>query len=170
MIKKVIFIFGVRWPLLIKNVRISTKLFFASFSENVVFFEKIVKWKNIQNLISHKKGYIHFHHQTPPPFQKRLSPQIGLSSIFSENTAFLKKLLYNKTSSPGRFRFAQKCILGEWLYNVTKGIGLVYNVSKSSIGCWKVFGSDCLRRSVQSGHMVAEGGVKPLSAIICLMK
>ncbi len=34
----------------------------------------------------------------------------------------------------------------------------------------KVCGNDYLRRSVQSGHMVAERGVKPLSTIICLMK
>ncbi len=74
------------------------------------------------------------------------------------------------TSSPGKLRFAQKCILDEWLYNVIKGVGRVYSVSKSSIGCWKMCGNDCLRWSVQSGYMVAEVGVKPLSAIICLMK
>ncbi len=28
------------------------------------------------------------------------------------------------TSSPGKLRFAQKCILGEWLYNVTKGVNV----------------------------------------------
>ncbi len=77
---------------------------------------------------------------------------------------------YIETSSPGKLRFARKCIPGEWLYNVTKGIGCVYNMSKRSIGCWKVCGNDCMRQSVQSGHMVADGGVKPLSAIICLMK
>ncbi len=36
----------------------------------------------------------------------------------------LKKKLY-KTSSSGKLCFAQKCILGEWLYNVTKCIGRV---------------------------------------------
>ncbi len=68
------------------------------------------------------------------------------------------------------------------IYNVTKGIGRVCSVSNSSAGCWKVCGDDCprridcprksdyLRRIVQSGHMVAERGVKPLSAIACLMK
>ncbi len=74
------------------------------------------------------------------------------------------------TSSPAKLRFAQKCILGEWLYNVTKGIGRVCSVLKRSIGCWKMCGNDCLRWCVQSGYMVAEGGVKPLFAIICLMK
>ncbi len=53
---------------------------------------------------------------------------------------------------------------------VTKGVGCVYSVSKSSIGCSKVCRNDYLRRSVQSDHMVAEGYVKPLSAIICLTK
>ncbi len=46
----------------------------------------------------------------------------------------------------------------------------VYSASKSSIGCWKACGNYCLRRSIPSGHMVAEGGVKPLSAMICLTK
>ncbi len=36
------------------------KLFFAVFSENTSFFEKIVEYKNIQHQISDKKGYIHF--------------------------------------------------------------------------------------------------------------
>ncbi len=97
-----------------------------------------------------------------------------LTHIFLRSRNFdLSKLLdkfYIITSSPGKLHFAQKCILGEWLYNVTKGIGCVCSVSKSSIGCWKVCGNDRLRCSVQSGHMVAEGSVKPLSVIICLMK
>ncbi len=71
---------------------------------------------------------------------------------------------------PGKLRFAQKCINGKWLYYVTKGVGSVYSVLKSSTGCLKVCGNDCARRSVQSGHMVAECVVKPLFAIICLMK
>ncbi len=55
-------------------------------------------------------------------------------------------------------------------YNVTKGVGRVCSVSKSSAGSSKVYGNDCLRKSVQRGHMAAERGVKPLSAINCLMK
>ncbi len=66
------------------------------FSKNVAFFEKIVRWKNIQNLISHKKGTINFCCQTPPPLQKRLSRQKRFFTILSENTSFLKKLLSNK--------------------------------------------------------------------------
>ncbi len=49
-------------------------------------------------------------------------------------------------------------ILGEWLYNVTNGVGRVYSVSKSSVCCSKVCGNDC------------QCGVKPLSATNCLMK
>ncbi len=55
-------------------------------------------------------------------------------------------------------------------YNVTKHVGGVYSVSNRSEGCSKVCENDCLRRSVQSGHMVAERGVKPLSDINCSMK
>ncbi len=86
------------------------------------------------------------------------------------NAKFYIQNFYIQLAVLGNLRFAQKCILGEWLYNVTKGICRVFSVSKSSIGCWKVCGNDCLRRSVQSGHMVAEVDVKSLSAIICLMK
>ncbi len=78
--------------------------------------------------------------------------------------------LYINTSSPGKLSFAQKCILGKWLCNVTKGVGRVCNVFKSSAGCSKVCGNDYLKGSVRSGHMVTDCGVKPLSAIICLMK
>ncbi len=42
--------------------------------------------------------------------------------------------------------------------------------AKRSAYCSKVCGTDCPNRSVESGHMVAEYGVKPLSAFICLMK
>ncbi len=42
-------------PLLLKNGRIPEKHFFPIFSKNVAFFKKIVKWKKIQNLVSHKK-------------------------------------------------------------------------------------------------------------------
>ncbi len=62
------------------------------------------------------------------------------------------------TSSPGKLRFVWKCIRGEWLYNIPKGVGCVYSVSKRSVGCSKVCENDC------------QHGVKPLSAIICLMK
>ncbi len=78
--------------------------------------------------------------------------------------------IYIKTGSSGKLRFTQKCILRKWLYNVTKDVGRVDSVSKSFAGCLKVCGNDCPRRSVQSGHMVAEGGFKPLSAVICLME
>ncbi len=53
---------------------ISPKTFFPIFFKNVAFFGKIVKWKNIQNLISDKKGYIHFRRRTSPSHEKRLGP------------------------------------------------------------------------------------------------
>ncbi len=65
--------------------------FFPIFSKNIALFEKIVKWKNIQNLISHEKVYIHFRRQTPPPLQKRLGPQKPFFAVFSENYSFLRK-------------------------------------------------------------------------------
>ncbi len=60
------------------------KWFFAVFSENTTFFEKIHEWKNIQHLICNKKGYIYFwrksHHSTkkrsnvppPPPIREKI--------------------------------------------------------------------------------------------------
>ncbi len=57
----------------------------------LLFFEKIVGWNNIQNLISHKKGYIHFRRQTLTSLQKRRGPQKWFFVIFSENTAFFEK-------------------------------------------------------------------------------
>ncbi len=74
---------------------------------------------------------------------------------------------YIVTSSLGKLCFARKCILGKLLCTVTKSVGHVYNVSRSSAGCSEVCRNDCPRRSDQSDHTVAELGVKPLSAIIC---
>ncbi len=47
-----------------KNVHVPPKFFFAIFSKNVAFLEKIIEWKTIQNLISDKKCFIHFRRQT----------------------------------------------------------------------------------------------------------
>ncbi len=69
---------------------IPPKIFFPIFSKNIAFFKKTVRWKNIQNLIFHKKGNIHFRRQTPPSLQKRLGLQKRIFAIFSENTAFEK--------------------------------------------------------------------------------
>ncbi len=82
------------------------------------------------------------------------------SKYFLKFSKILHKIFYRSTSSPGKLRFALKCILGEWLYNVTKGVVRVYTVSKCSASFSKVCGNNCPRWSVQSGHMVAECGVK----------
>ncbi len=68
--------------------------FLAIFLGNVAFFEKIVIWKNIRNLISHKKGYIHLRRQTSFSPQERLGPQKRFFAVFSESTAFFEKTQY----------------------------------------------------------------------------
>ncbi len=65
--------------------------FFPYFLQECWFFENIVKLKNIQYLIFHKKGYIHFRRRTLPSLQKRLGPQKQFFVVFSENTAFFEK-------------------------------------------------------------------------------
>ncbi len=75
------------------------KIFFLIFSKKCCFFRKNVTWENIQNLISHKRGYIHFCRQMPPSLQKRLRPPKRFFAVFSENYSFfffLKKQLNNK--------------------------------------------------------------------------
>ncbi len=81
-----------------------------------------------------------------------------------------KRWIFIYDGSAGKLCFAQKCILGDWLYNFIKVVGRVYSASKSSVRCSKVCWNDRPIWSVQSGQMVTECGVKPLSAIICLMK
>ncbi len=65
------------------------KNFSPIFSKKLAFLEKIVKWKNIQNLVFHKKDYIHFRPRTNPSLW--LVPQKLFFAIFSENTAFFWK-------------------------------------------------------------------------------
>ncbi len=75
-----------------KHCHVPTKIF----SKNVAFFEKIVRWKNIQNLIPHKISDIHFRRQTPPSLQKRLRSQKRFFTVFSENTDFFEKTASDK--------------------------------------------------------------------------
>ncbi len=67
------------------------KKFFIIFSENDTILEKIIVWRTMRYLISHKKGYTHFHHQTPPSLQEELGLQKQFFAIFSENTVFFRK-------------------------------------------------------------------------------
>ncbi len=78
---------------------VSLQNFFPIFSKTVAFFGKIVKWKTIQNLISHKKGYIHFCRQTSPSFKRDLGPETMVLPFFQKIQPFLKKLLKNKVFS-----------------------------------------------------------------------
>ncbi len=68
---------------ILKNGHALLKIFFDIFSECVAFFEKIVRWKKNKNLISHKKGYIHFRRPMPASFQKGLGPQKRSFAFFS---------------------------------------------------------------------------------------
>ncbi len=55
------------------------------------FFEKVVRRKNIQNLISHKEGNIHSRRQIHHfPFKRGSAPKKSFA-IFSENTASFEK-------------------------------------------------------------------------------
>ncbi len=65
----------------------SPQNFSPIFFKNVAFLGKIVKWKNIQNLISNKKGYIYL----PLPFKRDMGSKNYSVAIFSENTAFFEK-------------------------------------------------------------------------------
>ncbi len=64
------------------------KIFFHIFSKNVAFFEKIVERKNIRNLISHKKGCIHFRCQKPSPFKRDSDSRIGFLPFSQKITVF----------------------------------------------------------------------------------
>ncbi len=66
----------------------SLKIFFRHFLGKFCFLRKNCSIKNIQNLISNEKGYIHFRRQTPPSLQKGIGPQKQFLTVFSENTAF----------------------------------------------------------------------------------
>ncbi len=71
--------------------------FFSPLSRKILlFFEKIVTWKNILNFIFHKKNYIHFRRYSSPFLQKGFIPQKRFFGIFSENTGyyFEKTLTY----------------------------------------------------------------------------
>ncbi len=62
--------------------------FLVIFSENVGFFEKIIRWKHIQNLISKKKNiYSLTTPDAPFPSKETWSSE----TVYSENTAFFEK-------------------------------------------------------------------------------
>ncbi len=75
------------------------KIFSPVFSKKLLFFEKIVKWKNIQNLISHKKVIFIFVAGRPLPFKRDLGPRNWVLPFSQKIQLFLKKLLNNKVFS-----------------------------------------------------------------------
>ncbi len=65
--------------------------FFAIFYENVAFFEKIVRRKNIYKIsFSIKKVTFIFVGRRPLPFKKDWDPKNSFT-VFSENRAFFEK-------------------------------------------------------------------------------
>ncbi len=62
----------------------------------LLFSEKVLNEKNIQNLISHKEGYIHFRHRTPFPSKDTWAPETVVWPFSQKIQPFLKKLLNNK--------------------------------------------------------------------------
>ncbi len=71
--------------------------------------------KNIQNLISHKKGFNHFRRQTILPTERHVAPKNSFS-LFPENTVFLikKTLLFNFSY---RFYYlSSSCFIEQFLY------------------------------------------------------
>ncbi len=72
------------------------KIIFLIFSQNVAFFEKIVRWKNIQNLVFHKKGLFIFVARRSLPFKRDLGSGNGFLLFSQKIQIFLEKLLNNK--------------------------------------------------------------------------
>ncbi len=72
-----------------------TKNVFPTFSENVAFFENIVTWKNIRNLISYKKGLFIFVLRRPFP-KRGTGPPETIFRHFLKKCSFFWKNLNNK--------------------------------------------------------------------------
>ncbi len=66
----------------------SSNLFFAISSKNISFYKKIVWWKNIQNLVSHKKRLYSFSSPDASFPSKRTWLQKRFFAVFSENAVF----------------------------------------------------------------------------------
>ncbi len=67
------------------------QIFFPIFSKNIAFFEKIVLWKNIQNLISHKKKVIFiFVARRLLSFKRDLGPRNGFLAFSQKITPFFE--------------------------------------------------------------------------------
>ncbi len=77
----------------LKNGHAPQKLFFAVILENIVFFEKIVKWKIFKTSRPSKKVILIFIARRPPLPRKTVYPPTNSFSNFSKNSAFFEKLV-----------------------------------------------------------------------------
>ncbi len=95
-IKKVIFIFSVRWPLLLKNNHVPQK-FFPPFSPKMLLFlKKLLDEKIFKTSFSIKKVIFIFVARCPLPFKRDLDLINGFLSFSPKIQIFLKKPLCNK--------------------------------------------------------------------------
>ncbi len=74
------------------------ELFFAVILENIVFSEKIVKWKIFKTSMPTKKVILIFVARHRPSPKNCMSGHKWFFAIFSRNTAFFENWLNNKTS------------------------------------------------------------------------
>ncbi len=96
MIKKVIFIFSVRWPLLLKNA-CHQKIFFTIFSKKVAFLKKLWDDKIFKTLFPIKKRVIFvLVARRPLPFKRNLGSKNSFLAFSHKIELFLKKLLNKK--------------------------------------------------------------------------
>ncbi len=84
-------------PLPLKIDCLSQRQHFSVFSWNIKFFEKITKWKIIQNLISYGKNYIHFFDHTPRPSKMVVTQWNG---FLRKYRCFLNNNLVQEYSTP----------------------------------------------------------------------
>ncbi len=75
------------------------QFFFLILSKNVAFSKKLLNEKYSKPNSPIKKVIFIFARKTPHSLKKRIGPQKRFFDVFSENTAFLKKLLNNKIFS-----------------------------------------------------------------------
>ncbi len=78
------------WPHFLKNGHVPEKFFFAIFSKNVAFFEKIVKMKKYSKPHFSQKRLYSFSLPDAPFPSKETCPQKHFFAFFSERIVFKK--------------------------------------------------------------------------------
>ncbi len=100
--------------LILRNLWRILKMFLSSFSEIVKKFQRKVRNTLYKVLDILKENFLTFLSQFLQKLVKNYSKNMKL---FWENFGIIWRN-YRITSSSGKLRFAQKCILGEWLYSI----------------------------------------------------